>query len=477
MSRGPNARHPHAPFIRRRTLLAAAAAAGAGGCWLLNGCSREEPEAAGGDLTAYTDADINWKRAEGTTINVGLIAASYFSDLQALLPQFTELTGITVEAEEIPPQKIRENVVRDLSTGTGRYHTHATDPMYYPLYATNKWVQPIEKFTEDPELCNPEWLKLDDIFTIWRDSTTFNDQLYGIPFDGEVTLQVYRKDLYDEAGLKPAQTFAEFESNAEALHDPDNRLWGTALRGLPGAGQNMYIFPSLFRAWGASWFDGNDNPTVNSDEAVEALTYYVELLKAYAPTAVTNWNWPDIADAFARGTIGSYIDANTSASVLLDPKKSTVIDKLGFDRWPAGPSGNRVSSIWNWSFPVNASLSEKDQAATWLFIQWATSAETQIRTSYGSPRDSKRLGVNRPAIVDAPEYAESVAPDGGYIEASLASLEQDTDIDWRPRVPQWSAIGDNTATLVQGALTDQHTPQQALDRAQAEVEKIMEGAG
>lgn len=476
MTPRPPTRFPHVPMIRRRTLLAAPFLA-AGGSWLLSGCSDEPDVAAEGDLSAYTDADINWKKADGTTINVGVIASTYFQDLTALLPQFKELTGITVEVEEIPPQKIRENTIRDLSTGTGRYHTSATDPMYYPLYATNEWVEPIETFTEDEELCNPEWLDLDGIFTTWMDSTTWDDVVYGIPFDGEVTLQVYRSDLFAEKGLKPAETFEEFEANAAALNDPDNRVWGAALRGLPGAGQNMYIFPSLFRAWGASWFDDDNTPTVDTPEAIEALTYYVNLLTSYAPTAVTNWNWPDIADAFARGTIGAYIDANTSASVLLDPKQSTVVDKIGFARWPAGPSGNRVSSIWNWSFPVNASVSEKEKAATWLFIQWATSAETQIRTSYGSDRDTKRLGVNRPDIINAKEYAESVAPGGGYIEASIASLEEDTDIDWRPRVPQWPAIGDNTATLVQAALTQQTTPEKAMQDAQAEIEKIMEDAG
>lgn len=280
--------------VARRTLLKVPLLAGTvsaiGGPLLLGGCQKEEKGVDPDDIAAYTDAGINWKKADGTTINVALIAATYFTDLKAVLPQFTSLTGITVEAEEIPPQKIRENVIRDLSTKTGRYHSHCADPMYYPLYAVNKWVEPLDDYLENEELCNADWFDVDDIFDTWLASTTVDKTLYGIPYDGETTVQVYRKDLYEKAGLKPAQTLEEFRSNAEKLNDPDNRMWGTALRGLPGAGQNMYIFPSLFREFGASWFDKDDHPTVNSPEAIAALEYYVNLDTKYAPTGVTNWN-------------------------------------------------------------------------------------------------------------------------------------------------------------------------------------------
>jgi len=56
-----------------------------------------------------------------------------------------------------------------------------------------------------------------------------------------VTVQVYRKDLYDAKGLKPADTLDEFLKNAAAINDPANRVYGMALRGFAGAGQNMYI--------------------------------------------------------------------------------------------------------------------------------------------------------------------------------------------------------------------------------------------
>ena len=57
-------------------------------------------------------------------------------------------------------------------------------------------------------------------------------------------------------------------------------------------------------------------------------------------------------------------------------QRDKVIGKVAYARWPKGPSGKRTTSIWNWGFPINAAQSDKKKKATWLFIQWAASAET-----------------------------------------------------------------------------------------------------
>ena len=42
-----------------------------------------------------------------------------------------------------------------------------------------------------------------------------------------------------------------------------------------------------------------------------------------------------------------------------------------------------------------------------------------------------------------------------FVEATMESLQSDTDVDWRPRVPQWPAIGDTLASAIQSALAGQ----------------------
>jgi ABC-type glycerol-3-phosphate transport system substrate-binding protein len=424
------------------------------------------------DLGPYKTAKINWRQVEGESITAAVIPASYFLNLISLTPQFEALTGIKLRFEQVPPGQIRQKSMLDLSSKTGTYATSATDPMYYPLYAANKWVEPLDKYLSDPKLTDPGWFRYDDIIKAWREADSVDGIPYGIPFDGEVTVQVYRKDLYDAKGLKPATTYDELIANAKALNNPAERMNGIALRGFAGAGQNMYIYPSILRGFGGSWIQ-DGKVVVNSPEAVNALQWYVDTLQNYAPPAVRNWNWPDIADAFSQGTVATYLDAHSSAAVISNPEKSKVVGKIGYARWPKGPSGKGVTSIWNWGFPINAALTEKQKRATWLFITWATSAETQARTSYLFAGPAKRSGVNRMSIWRSPEFSAAMQGAGyNFIPAALESIEFDTDVEWRPRVPQWPAIGETMAVAIQSALVGQKTPKQALDEAQARINQV-----
>jgi ABC-type glycerol-3-phosphate transport system substrate-binding protein len=457
----------------RRRLIAGGAALGAASLaapWVAR-----HAHAQAADLGPYQGAKINWRQAEGTEITVAVIPASYFDNLIALAPQFEALTGVRVRFEKVPPGQIRQKAMLDLSSKTATYATSATDPMYYPLYVANKWVDPLDRYLKDATLTDNAWYRYEDILKAWRDADSIDGMPYAIPYDGEVTVQVYRKDLYDAKGLKAAQTLDEFVKNAAAIHDPNNRVYGMALRGFAGAGQNMYIYPSIFREFGGNWFSGK-RIVVNSPEAVRALDWYVDVQGRYAPPAVRNWNWPDLADAFSQGTLGCYIDAHSSAAVLVNPEKSKVVGKFAFARWPAGPTGKRCTSIWNWGFPINAALPDKAKRATWLFIQWASAAETQARTSWKFAGAAKRSGINRTSLWRAPEFlamTQDIGPN--FVDAALQSLEQDTDVDWRPRVPQWPAIGDTMATAIQAALVGQKKSKDALDEAQARIDQIMKG--
>jgi len=468
-------RRPRHGTLSRRSILemplAAAAAFTAPG--LLIG----KAHAAGRymDLESFRGAGIDWRMAEGARITVGVIPAGYFKNLEAVMGDFEALTGIQARLEMTPPGQIRQKAVLDLSSRTGTWASHAADPMYYELYVANGWIDALDDYLGDGKLTDDSWFRYQDIQPGHRGATSVAGRPYGIPYDGEATIQIYRKDVYDAKGLAPADTLEQYAANAEAVHDPDNRLWGCALRGFRGAGQNMYIYPSIFRAYGGEWFHG-DRLVVDSAEALAALEYYVSLLNAYAPSGVENWNWPDIADAFGQGTLGSYIDAHGSAAVVADPEKSKVVDRIGFARWPSGPSGKRVTSIWNWSFPVNGALSRKDKRATWLFAQWAGSREVQIATSYAFPGSYKRTGANRASLWEDPKFLELMSRFGhNYVQAATESFAHDTDPDWRPRLPQWPAVGDTMATAIQAALVGQMSPQDALAQAQQKIDQILRG--
>ena len=72
---------------------------------------------------------------------------------------------------------------------------------------------------------------------------------------------------------------------------------------------------------------------------------------------------------------------------------------------PSAAGSSAVDAFVRAAEHLNAALTEKQKKATWLFITWATSAETQARTSWKFAGPAKRSGLNRTSLWKAPEFA------------------------------------------------------------------------
>jgi hypothetical protein len=98
-----------------------------------------------------------------------------------------------------------------------------------------------------------------------------------------------------------------------------------------------------------------------------------------------------------------------------------------------------------------------------------------VMVSHGmeGPDAVVRTGVNRISIWSDAQYRKVIGFTPDYADVVLTSLKEDTDPDWRPRVPQWPKIGEIMAVAVQAALVKQQTPKAALDDANAQIAKVM----
>ena len=358
------------------------------------------------DLAPYRAAKINWKQVEGETITVAVIPASYFENLispaAAVRGAHRHQAALREGAAGADPAEgAARPVVEDGDLRDARRRPDVLPALRRRTSGSSRSTST----SNDATLTDTAWFNYDDIIKAWRDADSMDGKPYGIPYDGEVTVQVYRKDLYDAKGLKPADTYDQLRRQRQGADRRQRaHLRPGAARLLRRRPEHVHLPVAASAASAAAGCSGND-VVVNSPEAVKALTWYVDTLTPYAPPAVRNWNWPDIADAFSQGTVATYIDAHSSAAVITNPEKSKVVGKIAYARWPKGPNGKRVTSIWNWGFPINAALTDKQKKATWLFIEWAASAETQARTSWKFAGPAKRSGINRMSLWRSPEFA------------------------------------------------------------------------
>ena len=143
-------------------------------------------------------------------------------------------------------------------------------------------------------------------FKAWRDADCVDGKPYGMPYDGEVTVQVYRKDLYDAKGLKPADDLRPVRRQRRGAERRRTIASGARrCAASPAPARTCTSTRRSSASSAANWFKGGKLRRQRSRSRDKRSPGTSTLMRKYAPPAVRNWNWPDIADAFSQGTVGT----------------------------------------------------------------------------------------------------------------------------------------------------------------------------
>jgi len=103
----------------------------------------------------------------------------------------------------------------------------------------------------------------------------------GVPSDGWGQLLLYRKDLFDKAGLEAPQTLDDISAAAEELNG--DGMSGITLATKAGDGFTAETFEHVALATGCQLVNDGGDVTIDSPECVEALTWYGDIARDYSP--------------------------------------------------------------------------------------------------------------------------------------------------------------------------------------------------
>jgi len=136
--------------------------------------------------------------AGSKTVRVLMVNNPQMIDLQKLTAQnFTKDTGIKVNFKVLPENDVRDTIAQDVANQAGQYDVISISNYEVPIYAKNGWLTSL---TDDAE--KDAAFDQSDILKPMRDSLKGEDgQLYGIPFYGESSMLMYRKDIFKQKGL------------------------------------------------------------------------------------------------------------------------------------------------------------------------------------------------------------------------------------------------------------------------------------
>jgi len=129
---------------------------------------------------------------------------------------------------------------------------------------------------------------------------SYQGQTYGIAPGVNGLALYYNKDMFTAAGLKPPTTWDELTADAKAL--TKGSRYGIAFSAV-GTEEGSFQFEPFF------WTAGADLKTLDSPQAVQALTLWKTLVDAgSASKSVVTWTQADINDQFAAGNVAMMVN-------------------------------------------------------------------------------------------------------------------------------------------------------------------------
>ena len=105
---------------------------------------------------------MTWKKYAGTKLEVILAKGPRGDNLQKYIKEFTDLTGIQVESEQIPEQQQRQKAVIELASGKPSFDVvHLSYHVQKRQFEKAGWLADSDAFMKDPNLTAPDLVESD----------------------------------------------------------------------------------------------------------------------------------------------------------------------------------------------------------------------------------------------------------------------------------------------------------------------------
>jgi multiple sugar transport system substrate-binding protein len=275
----------------------------------------------------------------------------------------------------------------------------------------------------------------------------------GVPWIVETRLLYYRTDIAKKAGITTAPaTWEELTAMAKAMQAKGDAKWGIGL----GTKNWQEYLPFLWSN-GGSVMDAQGKFTLNSPQAVEALTYYDSFFKDGVAQKTVPANF-DPTPAFVAGTHPMFFSGPWHIGLITDAGGADFKDK-----WALAPMPKKVTAT---SFLGGGNLvvykDSKNKDLAWKFVEYLSDPKTQVAW-YANVTDlpAVQAAWDDPALKDD----ANVAMFGEQLKSTQA----------QPAIATWSEISTALNSTLEKMTTGSIEPQAAADEMQQEAEKIGTG--
>ncbi len=398
-----------------------------------------------------------------TRIKAALVGGPMYDPLYESIPRFTRDTGIGVDVVvRLPHPELNVYVKQTFEAGQPDIDLLSTHTKYAPSQA--QWLSPLDAVLTSDDL--------DDLLPRPAALSRIDGRLLQVPRNLDVRLLHYRRDLIQNGspGNRPAGAHAPsvpatWRDLADAARDVTHESVAGFL--FPGRESGLFgTFYELLVGAGGALFDEGLRPAFESPAGVWATAFIADLhnVRRVTPRALPEWHYDEISAAFRAGRAAMVCDWPGSYHLYKDPETCLVADRVGLALLPAGPSGIRAAYAGCHSFAIPRSARNPEGAAA--LLRYLTSFDAQL----GEARQGAIPG-RASALARVREEAA-----GDRAEASRWQLLAETEKTMiiPPRFAAYPRCEDAIWQAVQQAMVGKWTPEQAIERAAAEVQGIVD---
>jgi sorbitol/mannitol transport system substrate-binding protein len=446
----PAARRSPGTQLSRRAFLAGAAG---GAALALTGCATGTDQLFSGGTS-------------GKTVTVAIVSNSQMEDAISLSHLFeSEHPGVHLDFVSLPENEARAKITADVSTQGGEFDVVMISNYETPMWSKNGWLVNLQPYIN----ATPGY-DAQDFLPQLRATLSDKGDLYSVPFYGESSFLMYRKDLMTKYGITmPTRpTWHQVEQIAAQVHSKG--LIGICLRGDPGWGENLAPMNTVINSFGGRWYNPAWQAQLTSPEVTQAVSFYVSLLQKYGEPGAPEAGFSECATLYSQGDAAMWYDATSAVSTIEDPASSKVAGKNGY-AWAPSQDGRPSGWLYTWSLAIPSTCPNKQDA--WDFIAWMTS-KTYIKTvgsklgwshvppgsrfsSYQIPQYKKMSAVYGPLTLQSINATNSAHP---TVQPVPYTGVQFLDI------PEFQDLGTDVSEQFSAAIAGSQSAVAALGQAQ-----------
>ena len=397
-----------------------------------------------------------------------MVSNSQMTDAITLASQFeAENPNIHLKFITLPENQARAKITVSTATGAHQFDVVMISNYETPQWAANGWLTDL-----GPYIAATPGYDQNDFIPSLRQVLSHNGDMYSVPFYGESSFLMYRKDLFDQAGISvPARpSWEQVADWARKLDNPGAGMTGICLRGKPGWGEVLAPLDTVINTFGGRWFDERWNAQLTSPEAQKAVQFYVDLVRAHGEPGAAASGFQECATQFSQGKTAMWYDATSAVNTVEDRNASTVAGRVGYAFAPVEKT-KYSGWLYTWSLGIPQASEHKD--AAWKFISWMT--DKKYMHTVGEKLGWERVPPgSRLSTYQIPEYA---AISQAYGQLTLDSIDNAdsahptvqpvpyTGIQFLA-IPEFQDLGTRVSQQISAAIAGQKSVADALTQSQ-----------